>query len=229
MDHVPPSDPVTKQRRIGGMLYAMTNDPTPPSPDNVVTLDTAAPDAGERERAAETALLLRVRDHGDRTAFNEFFDRFCPRLRAYAQKQGAAPQVAENVVQDVMITAWTRAHLFDPDKASARTWIYTLVRNRLIDAHRAGERRQRAYDKLATNVAVVEDTPDEPEHGLGNTKLLSMLEELPEEQTRAVLMAYVEGKSHREIAEELGVPTGTIKSRTRLALQRLRKMMEIGE
>ncbi len=208
------------------MLYAMTTDSTPPSSDNVVTLGAAAPDSAERERTAETELLVKVRDNADRTAFNDFFERFCPRLRAYAQKQGASPQVAENVVQDVMITAWTRAHLFDPDKASARTWIYTLVRNRLIDSHRAGERRQRAYDSLATNVAVFEDAPEEPTHDLGNTKLLSMLEELPEEQMRAVLMAYVEGKSHREIAEELGVPTGTIKSRTRLALQRLRKMME---
>lgn len=204
----------------------MTNDATPPTTDNVVSLTGTPTDANDRDRAAETDLLVRVRDDGDRAAFNEFFERFCPRLRAYAQRQGAAPQVAENVVQDVMITAWTRAHLFDPGKASARTWIYTLVRNRLIDAHRAGERRQRAYDNLATNVATAIEHPDEPEHDLGNTKLLSMLEELPEEQMRAVLMAYVEGKSHREIAEELGVPTGTIKSRTRLALQRLRKMME---
>lgn len=211
------------------MLYIMKDDQNPPVPGNVVTLASGASDNAERERAAETALLVSVRDHGDRAAFNDFFERFCPRLRAYAQKQGASPQVAENVVQDVMITAWTRTHLFDPDKASARTWIYTLVRNRLIDAHRAGERRQRAYDSLATNVAVAEDVADEPNHELGNTKLRAMLEELPEEQMRAVLMAYVEGKSHREIAEELGVPTGTIKSRTRLALQRLRRMMEGGE
>lgn len=211
------------------MLYAMTDDTNPPSPDNVVSLTANEPDAAERERAIETALLVSVRDNGDRAAFNDFFDRFCPRLRAYAQNQGASPQVAENVVQDVMITAWTRTHLFDPDKASARTWIYTLVRNRLIDSHRASARRQRAYDNLATNVAVAEEAMDEPEQDLGNTKLRSMLEELPEEQMRAVLMAYVEGKSHREIAEELGVPTGTIKSRTRLALQRLRKMMEGGE
>jgi len=211
------------------MLYAMNDETNPPSPDNVVSLAASAPDASERERAVETALLVSVRDNGDRAAFNDFFDRFCPRLRAYAQKQGASPQLAENVVQDVMITAWTRTHLFDPDKASARTWIYTLVRNRLIDAHRASARRQRAYDSLATNVAVAEEAMDEPEQDLGNTKLRSMLEELPEEQMRAVLMAYVEGKSHREIAEELGVPTGTIKSRTRLALQRLRKMIEGGE
>jgi len=211
------------------MLYAMNDETNSPSPDNVVSLAASAPDASERERAVETALLVSVRDNGDRAAFNDFFDRFCPRLRAYAQKQGASPQLAENVVQDVMITAWTRTHLFDPDKASARTWIYTLVRNRLIDAHRASARRQRAYDSLATNVAVAEEAMDEPEQDLGNTKLRSMLEELPEEQMRAVLMAYVEGKSHREIAEELGVPTGTIKSRTRLALQRLRKMMEGGE
>lgn len=207
------------------MLYAMTNDSKPPA-DNVVSLP---PDPNERERAAETALLLSVRDHGDQAAFNEFFDRFCPRLRAYAHKQGASPQVAENVVQDVMVTAWTRTHLFDPDKASARTWIYTLVRNRLIDAHRASERRQRAYENLHANVTVTEAAADEPDHDLGGTKLRAMLEELPEEQMRAVLMAYVEGKSHREIAEELGVPTGTIKSRTRLALKRLRTMMEAGE
>jgi RNA polymerase sigma-70 factor (ECF subfamily) len=185
---------------------------------------------GDAERHAETALLVRVRDDGDHAAFVALFDIFSARLRAYAQQQGATRELAENVVQDVMVTAWTRACLFDPAKASARTWMYTLLRNRLIDEHRASDRRQRAHDNYAADKRA--DTIDSGPDGsstLASTKLTALLAELPEEQARVVLMAYVEGKSHREIATELKLPIGTIKSRTRLALNRLRKLMEADE
>lgn len=195
-------------------------------PDNVVPL-SAAKAQSETERRTETTLLISVRDHGDRDAFSQLFDIFTPRLRAYARKQGADPQLAENVVQDVMVTAWTRARLFNPDKASARTWIYTLVRNRLIDQHRSAERQRRAYANLALDTPEIGHDTNDAERDLTGSRVTALLQQLPDEQAQAILMTYVEGKSHREIAEELDVPTGTIKSRTRLALQRLRKLMEL--
>ncbi len=194
-------------------------------PDNVIPL-MGGDTSGDAARRAETLLLVKVRDNGDREAYGELFDAFTPRLRAYARHHGCDAGAAENVVQDVMVTAWTRARLFDPDKASARTWIYTLVRNRLIDQYRAGERRQRAYDGYATTLSESMSDTDSSERDLRSSRLSALLVELPEEQAQAVLMSYIEGKSHREIAEELHVPIGTIKSRTRLALQRLRKLME---
>ena len=208
-----------------GMLASMTNE-TDARPDNVVIFGDKEAPAGEAARRVETALLMRVRDHGDRAAYREFFDTFTPRLRAYARNQGCDSAAAENVVQDVMVTAWSRARLFDPDKASARTWIYTLVRNRLIDQHRAGERRQRAYEGYGSTVAEGSDNSDSNERELSGARVIALLAKLPQEQAQAVQMVYGQGKSHREIAEELNVPVGTIKSRARLALQRLRGLME---
>jgi RNA polymerase sigma-70 factor, ECF subfamily len=193
---------------------------------NVVLLRDNETTIGEADRRGETALLVRVRDHGDREAYREFFDAFTPRLRAYARNQGCDAASAENVVQDVMVTAWSRASLFNPDKASARTWIYTLVRNRLIDHYRAGERRRRAYDGYVTTVAETSTNDEHTNQELRGSRVTTLLGKLPQEQARVVLMVYVEGRSHREIAEELNVPVGTIKSRARLALQRLRKLME---
>lgn len=195
--------------------------------DTVVPISNAATAASSVERAQETALLIRVRDDGDRDAFSELFNLFSPRLRAYARRQGADADTAESVVQDVMVTAWTRARLFDADKSSARTWMYTLVRNRLIDGFRAEERKRRALDTMTVSVDTTARGPDALQHSLSTTRFEAILGALPDEQVQAVLMAYVEGKSHREIAQELAVPTGTIKSRTRLALQRLRKLLEV--
>ena len=194
--------------------------------DNVVQLSDNLVSANDAERSAETTLLVRVRDHGDRAAYQEFFNTFTPRLRAFAINQGCDAEAVESVVQDVMVTAWSRASLFDPSKASARTWIYTLVRNRLIDQHRARVRRLRAYDSYAGTVAENFDDGDSNERFLNGARVMALLALLPQEQAQTVVMVYVEGRSHRDIAEKLNVPIGTIKSRARLALKRLRKLLE---
>ncbi|MEQ8233485.1 MAG: sigma-70 family RNA polymerase sigma factor [Gammaproteobacteria bacterium] len=193
---------------------------------NIVTLGDTTPDPAAAERAAETRLLERVRDAGDRAAFERLFALFTPRLTAWITAQGCEPTTAESVVQDVMVTAWTRAHLFDGAKASARTWMYTLARNRMIDHFRAGERRNRAHDGFATIEPVLREDSEPPERDANRARVAALLEELPPEQRRILLLVYVEGRSHREIAEMLGLPIGTVKSRTRLAFNRLRKLME---
>lgn len=193
---------------------------------NVVDLGTAVPDPAAAERAAETRLLERVRDAGDRAAFERLFALFTPRLTAWVTSQGCESSTAESVVQDVMVTAWTRAHLFDGGKASARTWLYTLARNRMIDHFRAGERRNRAHDGFATIEPVLREDSAPPERDANRAQVAALLEELPPEQRRILLLVYVEGRSHREIAEMLELPIGTVKSRTRLAFNRLRKLLE---
>lgn len=196
---------------------------------NVVELPGEARDAAAAERAAETKLLERVRDRGDRAAFEKLFVIFTPRLVAWMRAQGTDVATAESVVQEVMITAWTRAGLFDAGKASARTWMYTLARNRLIDHHRAGARRARAHDDFAALAAAPGDTGDAPERAWNSNRMADLLGELPAEQREILLLVYVEGHSHRAIAERLGLPIGTVKSRTRLAFNRLRKRLEEAE
>lgn len=181
------------------------------------------------ERAAETALLNRLKEHQDETVFEQLFTRFAPKLKSYLISLGAQADAAEGVVQEVMVTIWTKSHLFDADKASARTWIFTLVRNRYIDLKRA-ELRQLKLREQYSRSGVETQTSSETQfnHTMGQ-QISILLNQLPVEQAQILLMAYVEGKSHREISEELGVPIGTTKSRVRLAFQRLRKLMETAE
>ncbi len=193
---------------------------------NVVNLSTEAAAVSARERAVETRLLERVRDDGDRDAFEELFRTFTPRLAAWVAGQGCEPGAVDAVVQEVMITSWTRAHQFDAAKASARTWIYTVARNRLIDHHRAGQRRRRAHDELTHSMPEAAESNDRPERGVNSARLAALLEQLPAEQSEVVLMLYIEGHTHREIATLLELPIGTVKSRARLAFQRLRKLLE---
>jgi RNA polymerase sigma-70 factor, ECF subfamily len=193
---------------------------------NVITLPGEELDPAAAERVAETRLLERVRDAGDRVAFEKLFNIFTPRLSAWMRAQGTDATIAETVVQDVMITAWTRASLFDATKASARTWMYTLARNRLIDHHRAGARQARVLDDFATLMPGPEVLGDTPERAWNGAQMTELLGELPVEQREILLLIYVEGRSHREIAERLGLPVGTVKSRTRLAFNRLRKRLE---
>ncbi|MEX2481727.1 MAG: sigma-70 family RNA polymerase sigma factor [Gammaproteobacteria bacterium] len=193
---------------------------------NVVKLPGEPLDATAAERAAETSLLEQVRDSGDRAAFEKLFAIFTPRLLAWMRAQGTDVAAAESVVQEVMITAWTRAALFDAGKASARTWMYTLARNRLIDHHRGGARRARAHDDFTTLAPGPEDTGEAPEREWNSSRMADLLGELPVEQREILLLVYVEGHSHRAIAERLGLPIGTVKSRTRLAFNRLRKRLE---
>lgn len=192
---------------------------------NVVNLPGSGADAASIERGDETSLLERVRDDGDRDAFSALFSRFTPRLTSWVRGQGCEPSLAESIVQDVMITAWTRAHSFDSAKASARTWIYTLARNRMIDYHRSGSRRSRAHDEFAIMAPTDSNAADEPERGVECAWAAELLAELPEEQRDIVLMVYVEGRTHREVADMLALPIGTVKSRTRLAFRRLRNIM----
>ena len=101
------------------------------------------------ERAAETSLLVKLQNQQTSAIFDELFRRFAPKLKSYLISLGSAHDIAESVVQDVMTTVWTKSHLFDANKASARTWIFTLVRNRYIDLKRAEARQAKAYDQYA--------------------------------------------------------------------------------
>lgn len=197
--------------------------------DTVVSLRSAREDSEAAVRAEETRLLLRIRDAGDRDAFERLFARFAPKLKHYLLSLGCDYSTGEGIVQDVMIAVWTKARLFDPDKASARTWIYTLVRNRTIDLKRAAAREANAFEQYAHEHGD-EASPDPSQMTqAAGAQAAAFLDELPPEQARILVLAYVEGKSHREIATQLAIPIGTVKSRARLAFQRLRKRMEVAE
>jgi len=175
------------------------------------------------DRLAWVAQVSAVRDRQDKAAFAELFRHFAPRVKAFVMKSGAGPELAEEVTQEVMATLWRKAHLFDPTKASVATWVFTIARNRKIDIIR--KQRRPEPEDLTWGPEAEPDQADVLAHAEETEKLGRALAALPEKQRVLIERAYFGELSHSEIAAETGLPLGTIKSRIRLALDRLRHAM----
>ena len=167
------------------------------------------------------AKLLAVAERGDREAFGELFAYYAPRVKTYLLKMGAGA-AAEELAQEAMLSLWRKAALFDPAKASAGTWIFAIARNLRVDAIR--RERRPALDPDDPELSPV----PEPlaEDGLmtqeKEARLRAALVQLPVEQAEIVTLSFFADKPHSQIAEELKLPLGTVKSRLRLAMGRLR-------
>ncbi len=167
-----------------------------------------------------SSLMVRVRDQRDRAAFGTLFGHFAPRVKHFLMKGGASASVAEDCAQDVLATVWAKAVQFDPGRASVATWIFTIARNRRIDLVRRDRRPEpETLDWMGG------DEPDQAEVYMAAEEsrvLTRALAELPDKQRLLIQRAYYGDLTHIEIAAETGLPLGTIKSRIRLALDRLR-------
>jgi len=168
-------------------------------------------------------LIKKVETLKDTSAFEELFNHFAPRVKAFLIKSGADPQMAEECSQEVMATVWRKAHLFDPARASASTWIFTIARNKKIDAIRKLNRPE--PEQLYPEQDYEPDQEEVVELQQETERLATALGELPEKQRVLIEKAYLGELSHSEIAEITGLPLGTIKSRIRLALEKLRHSM----
>ncbi|MCX7888820.1 MAG: sigma-70 family RNA polymerase sigma factor [Rhodobacteraceae bacterium] len=169
--------------------------------------------------------MLRVREARDTAAFEAIFRHYAPRVKAFLMKSGAEPGLAEECMQDVMATVWTKAGLYDPSRASLATWIFTIARNRRIDAIRRARRPE--PDELYWGPEGEPDQADVLALQEESARLGRAMEQLPEAQRDLIERAYFGDRSHSEIAAETGLPLGTIKSRIRLALDRLRHEMKM--
>lgn len=169
------------------------------------------------------ALLIAVRDRQDKVAFAALFRHFAPRIKAFLMKSGANAALAEECAQDVMATLWQKSHLFDPARASVATWVFTIARNRRIDALRKSRRPE--PEDLPWGPAAEPDQSEALELQQETDRLAAALAQLPPKQRALIERAYYGDLTHREIAAETGLPLGTIKSRIRLALDRLRHHM----
>ena len=176
------------------------------------------------------ALVAAVAGQRDREAFAVLFDHYCPRITAYLLRIGADRTAAEEMTQEVMITLWHKASLFDPSKSSLGTWLYRIARNRRIDVARRN--RVEFVDPGDYILEIPDDqTPDADKQIDDQTRdqvLRDAMATLPEEQRDLVRLAFFESLSHSEIATRTGLPLGTVKSRIRLAFSRLRRQLEAG-
>ena len=183
----------------------------------------------KKQKDADTRMLwvghmARVSEAKDRQAFAELFAHFAPRVKGFLMKSGADATLAEECAQDVMATVWLKAHMFDASRASVATWIFTVARNRRIDLLRREKRPE------------PEDLPWGPEAEPEQAEVIALqqeseilgraLQDLPAPQRELIEKAYFGDMSHSEIATQTGLPLGTIKSRIRLALERLRHAMK---
>lgn len=170
-------------------------------------------------------LIAAVAGSRDRDAFAQIFDHFAPRLKSFYRKSGVQDSAAEDFVQEVMLTVWRRAELFDSRQAGLSTWIFTIARNKRIDAIRRERRPTVDPEDPAMQGAPQEGADTLVETSQREEMIRSAVGTLPSAQADLVRMSFFEDKSHAVIAEELGLPLGTVKSRIRLAVQRLRTVV----
>jgi RNA polymerase sigma-70 factor (ECF subfamily) len=186
---------------------------------------TNGKDATDLSSTDLAQLLTRVGGHQDRTAFAALFGHFAPRLKSYLIRLGSSNDMAEELVQDVMLLVWRKAGQYDPDRAAASTWIYTIARNRRIDVLRRERRPELDSDDPLVETVEPPAGDDVIQSRQNRTLLKKVLAELPEEQAVVVTKSFIEDKSHSMIAEELDLPLGTVKSRLRLAFKRIREKL----
>jgi RNA polymerase sigma-70 factor (ECF subfamily) len=175
----------------------------------------------ERQRELIAAVAA---GHGT-AAFVALFNHFAPRLKAYMKKLGASDGPAEELAQDVMLTVWRKAASYDPEKSAVSSWIFTIARNLRIDALRREQRRVLdPYEPLLVPASLPQ--PDAQIQSFErDRRIRAALETLPREQAAVVGLAFFGGKSHVEIAANLEIPLGTVKSRMRLAFQHIREAL----
>ena len=176
----------------------------------------------EPDKQADVSDIALVAKHGDRDAFKRIFEHFSPRVSAYLVRLGANRDLAEDLVQDVFMLVWRRAYQFDARKAALSTWIYTIARNRWIDVLRREKRPELDADDPTMALPSAPRGDDTMEVIEASEQVRLAIAELPAEQAEMLKVFYFEDKSHTAIAEELGVPLGTVKSRLRLALNKLK-------
>lgn len=171
-------------------------------------------------------LASAVAERRDQTAFAELFDYFAPRIKSYLLRLGMESGQAEELTQEVMIVLWHKAGLFDPVKSSLSTWLFRIARNRRIDAFRRDKSALLDADDPALQPSQPESAEDIVEAEERDERVRKAMLELPEEQAVLVKQAFFLGRSHSQIADDTGLPLGTVKSRIRLAFSRLRRSLE---
>jgi RNA polymerase sigma-70 factor (ECF subfamily) len=176
------------------------------------------PDAAEMN-----ALLGRVAQDRDRAAFAALFAHFAPRIKAYLLRLGAPSAVAEDLAQEALLNLWRKAHLFDPAKASAATWLFTIARNLRIDMIRREKRPELDPEDFVPEAGPAAD--DGMVLADDEGRLRVALKALPADQVQVVELSFFADKPHSQIASELGIPLGTVKSRLRLAMARLKRAL----
>lgn len=170
--------------------------------------------------------IVRIAAQQDQAAFETLFKHFAPRLKSYFIKRGGDPALAEEITQEALVALWKNAEQFDPAKASASTWIFTIARNLSIDRFR--QARRPSFDP--NDPAFIPDEEEPPDRKLERAEaeqnLREVMNSLSVHEKSILMLSFYENHSHGEIAKRLGLPIGTVKSRIRLAFGKLRAALD---
>ena len=185
-----------------------------------------APTGRRNDEWSECLTLIAANE--DRAAFTRLFRHFAPLIKAFALSGSSlSASMADELVQEVMLKVWQKSGGFNPEKAAASTWIYTIARNCRTDMFR---RLQKFDTPLAAEDVIPDQEVEEPFSALqsrrGEERVRELMQTLPPDQAQILAKVYMEGKSHAEAAAELDLPLGTVKSRVRLAVQKLQIQIE---
>jgi len=175
----------------------------------------------------DAAWLYRIANEQDARALSELFEIYGPKLKGWLMARGVGNGTAEDIVQDVMIKVWTRAELFDPQKASFATWVYRLTRNKWID-HKRKHGRMDVRDPELMKVIADDEVASAEENFIAQQStdvLRDHIARLTDAQQMAIQMAFMEFKTHKQISAETGLPLGTVKTRIRSAINALKSSM----
>ena len=184
---------------------------------------TYTQDASGRRTDEWSECLVLIARNEDRAAFTRFFRHFAPLIKAFALAGSSlSASLADELVQEVMLKVWQKAGGFNPEKAAASTWVYTIARNCRTDMFR---RLQKFDTPLAEEDVMSDQGSEEPfamlQDKRSQERVRNLMQGLPPDQMQILAKVYMEGKSHAEAAAELDLPLGTVKSRVRLAIQKL--------
>lgn len=176
------------------------------------------------------SLLTTVASRRCRESFSLLFRHFAPKLLAYGSRQFGNEQTAADLVQETMTNVWHKAHLFNAEKGAPATWIFTIARNIRFDLLRKNKHRkdEMSADELWPVLSEQSDWPEDNyalDHNILMQEITHFYAQLPDSQRIVIEKIYVEGKSQQEVSDSLGIPLGTVKSRTRLALLKLKELL----
>lgn len=169
-----------------------------------------------------SAEMAAVAQRRDRDSFMRIYDHFMPRICLYLKGMGSTTAIAEELAQEALLRLWQRAGSYDPALSRVSTWLFRIARNLHIDRVRKETGWMLVQDALAGEEADHDERhSSSAEAYVEHAKLKVSIDRLPATQARLVRMSYFEAKSHHEIAEELGLPLGTVKSSLRRAFLKL--------
>jgi RNA polymerase sigma-70 factor (ECF subfamily) len=195
---------------------------------NNMNESSQTPSSSPDESQQMAGLLVLVAGNQDRTAFMQIYGYFAPRVKGFLVSRGLTTHAADDVLQEVMMAIWNKAGSYDPAKAAVSTWIFTIARYKYIDRLRRESRHKSESDDLID--LKESDAPIADDNVLQDQRqnaVQAAIANLPADQQSVIFLSFIKGLAHSEIAEKLGLPLGTVKSRIRRAFARLRE--ELGE